>query len=175
MKNQDILENQAKLVYLALGSNIGNRKKNLIKAKYLLNTYAIKVIKVSNYYETESWPNKKFPKYLNIVIKGKTTLKPKNLFIIVKQIEKKLGRKKTKKNNPRTCDIDILDYDKKVISINIDSQHLQIPHPRLHQRNFVLLPLFEVTTNWLHPYYKQKISQLLSNINDNDLRTVKII
>ena len=72
MKKQDISENQANIIFLSLGSNIGNRKKNLEKAKYLLSFNKIDIIKVSSFYETESWPNKNFPKYLNNVIKGKT-------------------------------------------------------------------------------------------------------
>ena len=72
MKNQDILENQAKIVYLGLGSNLGNRLNNLEKTKLYLQSKNLKILKVSSFYETLSWPNKKFPKYLNIVIKIKT-------------------------------------------------------------------------------------------------------
>ena len=175
MKKQDISENQANIIFLSLGSNIGNRKKNLEKAKYLLGFNKVDIIKVSSFYETESWPNKNFPKYLNIVIKGKTPLSPMKIFKLAKKIEKKLGRKNTKKNYPRICDIDILDYNKKSISLNIDDNNLTIPHPRMHCRNFVLLPLFEVERNWFHPIKKVKISRLLSNINNNNLRNVKIL
>ena len=174
MKKLDISENQAKIIFLGLGSNIGNRKKNLEKAKYLLSFNKVDIIKVSSYYETESWPNKNFPKYLNIVIKGKTTLNPEKIFKLVKIIEKEIGRRETKKNYPRKCDIDILDYNKKSMSLNIDNNILTIPHPRMHSRNFVLLPLFEVERNWFHPIKKVKISSLLSNINNN-LRNVKIL
>ncbi len=174
MKKQDISENQAKVIFLALGSNIGNRKKNLEKAKFLLNFRGIKIIKASSYYESDSWPNKNFPKYLNIAIMCTTFLKPKILFNVIKYVEKKLGRKNTKKNYPRICDIDILDYDRKIVSTNIDNNCLLIPHPRLHKRNFVLFPLYEISKNWIHPINKLKISQLLSNINNKDLRTIKI-
>ena len=175
MKKQDISENQASIIFLGLGSNIGDRKKNLEKAKYLLSFNKVEIIKVSSYYETVSWPNKNFPKYLNIVIKGKTKLKPKKIFILVKNIEKEIGRKKTNKNYPRICDIDILDYNKRPISLNVNNNKLIIPHPRMHSRNFVLLPLFEVEKNWFHPIKKVKISSLLSNINNNNLRNVKIL
>ncbi len=175
MKKQDISENQAKVIFLALGSNVGNRKKNLEKAKYLLNFNKVYIIKVSSYYETESWPNKNFPKYLNIVIKGKTTLNPKKIFNLAKNIERQIGRKKSKKNYPRICDIDIIDYNQKSIFLNINNSNLTIPHPRMHDRNFVLLPLFEVEKNWFHPIKKVKISRLLSNINNNNLRNVKIL
>ena len=175
MKKQDISENQAKVIFLALGSNVGNRKKNLEKAKYLLSSNKVDIIKVSSYYETESWPNKNFPKYLNIVIKGRTILNPEKIFKLAKSIEKQIGRKKTKKNYPRICDIDILDYNQKSIFLNVDNNNLSIPHPRMHDRNFVLLPLFEVEKNWFHPIKKVKISRLLTNINNNNLRNVKIL
>ena len=175
MKKQDILENQAKLVYLSLGSNLGNRIENLEKAKFLLFSNNIKIIKVSNFYESLSWPNNMHPKYLNIALKIKTTLKIKPLFKLIKSIEKKIGRNKAPKNYPRKCDIDILDYDGKIVSIYFKQEKIQIPHPRLHKRNFVLIPLQEVTKNWIHPNNKQKICDLLSNIKNNELRSIKII
>ena len=175
VKNQDILESQAKIVYLSIGSNLGNRKTNIERAKFLLSVSNIKIVKTSNYYETESFPHKKFPKYLNVSIETKTFLKPDIMFKILKSIETKLGRKKTKKNYPRTCDIDILDYDSKTLSINLDKQILTVPHPRMHKRNFVLLPLFEISKKWYHPSKKQKISQLLSNFKNIELRSIKIV
>ena len=104
----------------------------------------IKIIKCSKIYETESWPDKKLPKYLNIVIKIYTSMTPFELFKILKTIENKLGRKISKRNFPRTCDIDILDYDHKLINKNLNNFNLTIPHPRLHLRNFVLIPLFDI-------------------------------
>ena len=106
VKKQGIFVNQVKYSYLSLGSNLGNREQNLNKAKYLLNIFDIKIIKCSNLYETESWPNKKYPKYLNIVIKIRTFNTLIELFRKIKLIEKILGRKKAIKNSPRTCDID---------------------------------------------------------------------
>ena len=175
VKKQDISENQANIIFLSLGSNIGNRKKNLEKAKYLLSFNKVDIIKVSSYYETESWPNKNFPKFLNIVIKARTKLNPNKIFKLVKNIEKKIGRKKAKKNYPRICDIDILDYNKKSLSLNVDDKNLTIPHQRMYCRNFVLLPLFEIEANWFHPLKKVKISTLLYNIGSNNLRNVKIL
>tara|TARA_Y100000590_G_scaffold439763_1_gene564225 strand:- start:1657 stop:2184 length:528 start_codon:yes stop_codon:yes gene_type:complete len=175
VKKQDILENQAKLVYLSLGSNLGNRITNLDKAKFLLNLNNIKIIKSSCYYESKSWPNNKFPKYINIVVEAYTKYKINSLFTIIKLIEKKLGRKKDLKNYPRTCDIDIIDYDSKVKSINLNNKKIVIPHPRLHQRNFVLIPLFEISKDWIHPKFKQKIGNLLLKIKNNELSSIKII
>ena len=175
MKKPDTLENQAKCVYLSLGSNLGNRNININKAKILLIYYGIKIIKCSKIYETESWPNKKLPKYLNIVIKIYTSKTPFELFKILKIIEKKLGRKMSKRNSPRTCDIDILDYDQKLINRNLNNFNLTIPHPRLHLRNFVLIPLFDIVKDWKHPKLNVNISRLLSQIKSHDLRSIKII
>ena len=98
MKKQSILESRVKNAYLSLGSNLGNRSKNINDAKYLLNIFDINLIKCSNFYETESWPNKYFPKYLNIALKISTTMTVDQLFRIIKLIEKILGRKNSKKN-----------------------------------------------------------------------------
>ena len=104
-----------------------------------------------------------------------TTLKPLDLFKFIKQIESKLGRKKSSKNSSRECDIDILDYDQKTFKIKNNNDFIHIPHPRLHQRNFVLLPLFEIAKNWIYPNKNKKITDLLINIETNDLRTIKLI
>ena len=175
MKKPDILENRAKVVLLGIGSNLGNRYFNIEKAKYLLNSNEINLIKCSNYYESHSWPDNRFPKYLNIIVMIKTTLSPLSLFNKIKLIEKALGRKKKPKNHPRKCDIDIIDYDQKVLSINSAYGKIQIPHSRLHSRNFVLIPLFELSKKWNHPKLNEKITKLLSKIATNDLRTIKLI
>ena len=171
-----MLEKQAKKIYLGLGSNLGNKKRNIEFAKFLLQqNKKFKILKISSFYKTKSFPNYKDPFFLNIVIEGETTLKPLDLFVFVKEIELKLGRKKTFKNAPRECDIDILDYDKKVFKIKNKNEFVYIPHPRLHQRNFVLLPLFEISKTWLYPNKNKKISDLLNNLGTNNLRTIKLI
>ena len=111
MIKQDILENQAKIIYLGIGSNLGNRISNIEKAKYLLIENGINLISVSGYFETSSWPNPKNPKFINIVLKVKSLIKPIDLLNLCKFIEKKLGRKKSLKNSPRECDIDIIDFN----------------------------------------------------------------
>ena len=171
-----MLEKQAKKTYLGLGSNLGNKRRNIEFAKFLLQqNKKFKILKISSFYKTKSFPNYKDPFFLNIVIEGETTLKPLDLFVFVKEIELKLGRKKTFKNAPRECDIDILDYDKKVFKIKNKNEFVYIPHPRLHQRNFVLLPLFEISKTWLYPKKNKKISHLLNNLGTNNLRTIKLI
>jgi len=170
VKKQDISENRVKIVYLSLGSNLGNKVINLEKAKFLLNK-KVKIIKTSSFYETLSWPNSNFPKFLNIVIKIKTNLKPLLLLNLIKSIEKELGRKKTLKNYPRECDIDIIDYNGKIISY----KNLQIPHPNLHERNFVLIPLFEISKGWVHPVFKVNIANLINKLDIIKLRGIKLI
>ena len=173
MIKQDILENQAKFVYLAIGSNLGNKRSNIEKAKFQIEKNGIKIESCSSIYETESWPNKSFPKYFNIVLKGKTFFKPKILLKKIKKIEILLGRKPSLKNYPRTCDIDIIDYEQKTLGIDNDILELNIPHPKIHQRNFVLLPLYEISKDWLHPKKNKKISELLRDLDINNLRSIK--
>ena len=158
MIKQDTLEKQAKIAYLGIGSNLGDRFKNIENAKISLTENQITIIKSSSYYETLSWPNKNYPKFLNIVLKVKTNLDVINLFNVCKKIEKSLGRKKTSKNSPRECDIDILDYDK----TNNVVKNVNLPHPRMNKRNFVLIPLFEINKKWTHPKSKQNIKSPLS-------------
>ena len=110
MKNQDTSEDLAKIVYLGIGSNLGFRRENIEKAKFQLKENNIKFISVSKYYETPSWPNPKYPKYLNIILKIISYEDPLSLLNICKKIEINLGRKKSKQNSPRICDIDIIDY-----------------------------------------------------------------
>ena len=99
---------------------------------------------------------------------------PINLFIFGKHIELKLGRKKSHKNAPRQCDSDILDYDQKVFKIKNKNDFIYIPHQRLHERNFVLLPLFEISKTWIYPKKNKKISDLLNSLGSNNLRTIKL-
>ena len=173
MIKQDILENRAKFVYLGIGSNLGNKKLNIEKAKFQIEKNNIKIESCSSFYETDSWPNNNFPKYFNIVLKVKTFFKPQDLLKKIKEIEVLIGRKLSLKNYPRICDIDIIDYDQKSLKINTDNQKLVIPHPNLHERNFVLLPLYEIEKDWLHPKKNKKIFELLIDLDVNNLRSIK--
>jgi len=167
-------ENQAKIAYLAVGSNLGNKRKYIELAKLKLQNNKIEIIKSSNNYETLSWPNKKDPKFINIVLKIRTFLSPYELLKTCNIIEKELGRKIGNKNKPRTCDIDIIDYDQKIIRNN-SNQNLTLPHPEMHVRSFVLLPLFEITHKWIHPEKKIEIKKLINLLDIKDLRTIKQI
>ena len=173
MKKQDTSENLANQVYLAIGSNLGNRINNIEIAKFELEKYKIKILKSSSYYVSDSWPDSSMPNYINIVIKIKTNLKPFELLKICNLIELKMGRIRSKKNSPRTCDIDIIDYEKKIL--NEKNNKLILPHPRMNERNFVLLPLFEVDKSWKHPKSKNNIVNLINSLPVKDLRSIKQI
>jgi 2-amino-4-hydroxy-6-hydroxymethyldihydropteridine diphosphokinase len=117
-----------------------------------------------------SWPNPKNPKFLNIVIKVNTKLKPKILLSICKKIEILIGRRVSLKNSPRECDIDIIDYD------NLQSKNgIILPHPRMHKRNFVLFPLFEINKNWKHPLSRNNIKKLIYSLSNKDITSIKKI
>ena len=173
MKKQDTLENQVKQSYLAIGSNLGNKITNIHMAMSELEKNKIKITKVSSHYSSKSWPNPLMPNFINIVIKIETILKPLELLKICNFIELKLGRVRSKKNDPRTCDIDIIDYDKKIVNINLNK--LIIPHPQMTKRNFVLLPLFEIDRSWKHPESKITIVNLINSLPIKDLRSIKQI
>jgi len=165
-----MLENQVDNIYLAIGSNLGNKKINIEQAKFELIQNNIWIEKSSNYYETLSWPNIKNPKFLNIVLKIKTNLPPLKLLYICKKIEILLGRKKRKKNAPRECDIDIIDYKSQKIKDKII-----LPHPRMTKRNFVLFPLYELDKAWTHPITGLPIKKLILSLPNRDIRSIKQI
>ena len=170
MIKQDILEDRVKTIYLGIGSNLGNRKTNIEKAKFQLIRNNIRILKTSNYYESLSWPNYKDPKFLNIVLEVSTNLDPLPLLQICKKIEIELGRKKSLTNAPRICDIDVLDFKGKILQSRII-----LPHPRMDKRNFVLLPLFEINKAWKHPILNKKIEILISLLSDSDITSIKQI
>ena len=163
-------EKQAKIIYLSVGSNLGDRKKNIEKTKFELYSKGINIIKSSNYYETLSWPNPKNPKFYNVILKVSSNLKILKLLKICKQIETSLGRQKAPKNSPRTCDIDIIDYNKE-----ISANGINVPHPRMHLRNFVLIPLFEIEKTWKYPNSNRYIKNLIFSLSNSDIRSIKLV
>ena len=164
------------MIILSLGSNlsskIGNRFDNLIYALKSLESFGILIIKKSSFYETPSYPDRKKPKFINIVISAKTDLKPLNLMSVLLDIEKKLGRSRTKKNEPRTCDIDIIDYNSEILNLDYQNTNLQIPHNQLTLRNFVLFPLEEILPNWKHPKTNEFVSALIKKLPDEDRKSI---
>ena len=170
MIKQDISENQVKFIYLGIGSNLGNKRNNIEKTKFKLGQNNIKILQSSSFYESLSWPNPNNPKFLNIVLKISTNFTLPELLKKCKEIEKNIGRKKSTINSPRECDIDIIDYENKIINDKII-----LPHPRLHTRNFVLLPLFELNKDWKHPVSKHNIKTLIFLLPNRDIRSIKQI
>ena len=153
------------MIFLNIGSNLnstkGNRIFNLNESLDLIRLENIKIIKVSSIYETPSYPNKKNPKFLNIGLQIECNYSPKQLIKIFNKIEKQLQRIRGKKNEPRTCDIDLIDYDRKVIL----SKNLSIPHPKAHLRNFVLYPILQIDAEWVHPKIQKNVKVLINNLD----------
>ena len=158
------------MIYIGIGSNLGNRIKNIEKAKYFLSVNGIKIQKSSNYYETQSWPDRTKPKFINVVIQVRTKISPTKFIEISKDIEKKLGRKNNFRNSPRTCDIDIISYNE----ITLFGK-LNIPHKKMHKRNFVLIPLYEINQKWFHLKLKKNIKELIFSLTIKDIRSIKQI
>lgn len=145
--------------YFCLGSNLGAREKNLTWALSLLSQ-EVNLEKVSSIYETEPVGYKEQPLFLNLVCRITTNLNPGGLLRLAKTIESKMGRIPSFPNSPRPIDIDILFYDNKIIK----TKDLTIPHPRLADRAFVLVPLAEIAPELVHPEMGKSITELASNI-----------
>ncbi len=155
------------MIYLNIGSNLpiedGGRETNILKAINHLKKLNLNILKISSFYETPSYPNNSDPKFINLCVKFESNLKAIELLNEIKKIEKKLGRTRIKKNEPRTCDIDIIDFNGKIIK----NEELETPHPRLHLRNFVIYPLKEIEPNWFHPIYNKNIDSFFKELDKN--------
>lgn len=149
--------------YLGLGSNLGDREANIASALKMLGREA-RILKVSSLYETEPVGNKDRPWFLNCVCSVETDLSPQTLLELAKTMERNLGRKRTPPFGPRLIDIDILFYD----DLILDSPDLTIPHPRLAERAFVLVPLKEMAPGLVHPLSGLTIEELSERAENLD-------
>jgi len=145
-------------VFLGLGTNLGDREANLLSAIFAMPPFVV-VLEKSSVYETPPWGYEEQPDFLNQVIKGETELGEYDLLYTLKGIEAELGREPTFRYGPRLIDIDILFYDDLVLQ----TKKLSIPHPRLHDRAFVLVPLAEIAPGLIHPALGESVQSLLSN------------
>jgi len=149
------------VVFLALGSNLGNRLENLQHAVNRLAPF-VQISHVSSIYETEPWGITEQPRFLNMVVEGETALAPEELLGALKTRERELGRTETVRYGPRLIDIDILFYDDLIYK----SDALEIPHPRLAERRFVLVPLADIAPDLLHPSLRLTVRELLAQLPD---------
>lgn len=160
------------VAYLCLGGNIGDREKALSLALLKINETVGNITAQSNIYETEAWGVENQQAYLNQCIEINTNYKSLELIDILLAIEKELGRERgiSETYLPRTIDIDILFYNQEII----EQSKLLVPHPRLHLRKFVLIPLQEIASNYLHPVLNKTIFNLLSECEDtSDVKLYK--
>ena len=153
------------MIHLNIGSNLnsihGSKFDNISIAIQLLIEEKLKIEKISNFYETPSYPNQKLPKFLNIGVLVNKNLNILKLYKDINLVQKKMGRIKSKRNDPRVIDIDIIDFNGQIK----DSKNLILPHPRAHLRNFVLYPIVEIDPKWLHPIYRKNAQFFINKLS----------
>jgi len=151
------------MILIALGSNLPSRaggpRETLLAALDALAEHGIAVNAVSPFYETPAWPDPNDPRYVNAVAFVTNALAPRKLMEHLQLIETSLGRERSARNAPRTLDLDVIDYDGRV-----EEGPPVLPHPRMHSRAFVLLPLFDIAPNWRHPVSGESIATLIANL-----------
>jgi 2-amino-4-hydroxy-6-hydroxymethyldihydropteridine diphosphokinase len=152
-------------IFLGLGTNLDDREANLRTAKGKLSSL-MKIVKESPIYVTPPWGYEDQPDFLNQVIQVTTRLEPTQLLDYLKGIEDEMGRKATFRYGPRLIDLDILFYGQRVIR----EESLQIPHPRLHERAFVLVPLHDIAPDFVHPVLNESIYALLLKVDVEGVR-----
>jgi 2-amino-4-hydroxy-6-hydroxymethyldihydropteridine diphosphokinase len=154
-------------VYLGLGSNLGQREANLAQAvRLLVNSGQVKLLRSSSIYEAEPWGFTDQPSFLNAVLEIATILSPVALLELVKIVEAEVGREPTFRWGPRLIDVDILLYGDQVVQR--DEPDLQIPHPRLGERAFVLVPLAELAPELVNPLLKVRVDQLAAGVEGKE-------
>jgi len=156
------------MILIALGANLpslaGQPADTLKRALGELERQGVEIRQVSAFYETPAWPDPADPAFVNAVAAVKTSLQPVELLVLLHGVETDFGRLRSASNAPRTLDLDLLDYDGRVM----DEPQLTLPHPRMTARSFVLVPLRDVAPGWRHPGTGQGLAELLAALPDRD-------
>ncbi|NIM57602.1 MAG: 2-amino-4-hydroxy-6-hydroxymethyldihydropteridine diphosphokinase [Candidatus Aminicenantes bacterium] len=151
--------------FLSLGSNLGDREKNLAHALALLEKEGVEILKISSLYETQPVDFSAQPWFYNQLVEVRIKANPEAFLDLIKKIENKMGRKRKQKKEPRTIDIDIILAEDKVIH----TKELKVPHPRMEKRNFVLLPFVEISPHTFHPVLKEDMKTLLKKSDNRSI------
>ncbi len=153
---------QKKTIYLSLGSNVGDRAAHIARAIEALNAAGVRVLRQSSLYSTEPVDLRTQSWFLNCVLEAETALMPRQLLRVLQEIERALGRKRLVRSGPRVMDIDLLLYGSSVVH----TAELEVPHPRVAERRFVLMPLAELAPALRHPTLRRTIAELLAETRD---------
>ena len=148
-------------VYLSTGSNLGNRENHLILAEEAITEWIGPIDARSSIVETAPWGKTNQPHFLNRVLRVKTRLPPIQLMELLLQVEQDMGRNRNEKWGPRIIDVDVLFYDSRIIN----EPGLCVPHPHMHEREFVLKPLVEIAPDFEHPVMLKTMSELLESLS----------
>ena len=151
-------------IAIGLGTNLGNRQENLKTALERLQQDVLENAETSSIYETEPWGVKDQPKFLNAVVVGDTQWEPPAIVNFLKSLEREMGRTENIKNGPRMVDLDLLIFGNRIYSCD----GIEVPHPGLSSRDFVLIPLSEVWNDWIHPVLNQSVSEMLAALPHSD-------
>ncbi len=144
------------VVYLGIGSNLGDKQGNCLDALERLSTKGVSICKRSALYETQPWGVEDQPNFVNMAVEAETGMTPEELLRTLKEIEREMGRKVGTPWGPRLIDLDVLLFDDRIVQ----SKDLIIPHPLLHKRDFVLIPLAEISPEQVHPVLNKTIREL---------------
>ena len=155
------------MILIALGANLpshaGPPAATLEAAQVRLEELGVKILARSSFYETPSWPDPGQPAFVNAVAVVKTTLQPVELLALLHGVETAFGRLRSAPNATRTLDIDLLDYEGRILT-----EGSTLPHPRIRERSFVLVPLVQIAPDWRHPVTGERAADLLAGLADRD-------